>query len=165
MAVRRIFITPEQADAALKAHGTIGAAAAYLGVSRSTTRRLLAEYTTTPGGKAHAAREAAARDNRRAQRRPARVEAMRLSGHWQDAAECTDPEVKRANFFPTSNSGRGGGPGVAEAKRVCADCPVIDLCLAADDLDPLPHGVVAGLTADEREARRAERERAERGAA
>lgn len=58
-----------------------------------------------------------------------------------------DPEL----FFPE----KGGSP--AAAKAVCAQCPVTALCLAT--FGPLvDHGVIGGLTANERESlRRADR--------
>jgi WhiB family transcriptional regulator, redox-sensing transcriptional regulator len=63
-----------------------------------------------------------------------------LARVWAEGA-CTtvDPEV----FFPLPS----GDPGAA--LRVCASCPVRELCL--DTFGPLvPHGVVGGLTEDQR---------------
>src|SRR5215207_5779220 len=66
-----------------------------------------------------------------------------------------DPEL----FFP--EKGQPSGP----AKAVCAACPVTALCLAT--FGPLvDHGVVGGLTAQERAAaRRADRTAAQQPAA
>ncbi|HVQ95460.1 MAG TPA: WhiB family transcriptional regulator [Mycobacteriales bacterium] len=70
---------------------------------------------------------------------------------WESAlCAQVDPEV----FFPE----KGQSPDVAKA--VCAACPATALCLAT--FGPLlTHGVVGGLSAEERRsARRADRERA-----
>ena len=69
---------------------------------------------------------------------------------WREQAACkgTDPEV----FYPV-----GAGPEVAErvvaAKRVCAGCPVRELCLAdvmAWEDPSLRWGVVGGASTGER---------------
>lgn len=76
---------------------------------------------------------------------------------WRDRAVCRDydPEL----FFPVGTT----GPAllqIAEAKAVCATCPVAAQCLAwAMDAGPMAEfGVWGGLSEDERRAlRRAER--------
>lgn len=69
---------------------------------------------------------------------------------WRERAACrgVEPEV----FYPV-----GAGPlvrdAVAEAKRVCAGCPVRELCLAdsmASEDPALRWGVTGGLSAPER---------------
>jgi WhiB family redox-sensing transcriptional regulator len=84
--------------------------------------------------------------------------------HWRERAACcgVDPEL----FFPA-----GAGPVVAaqveRAKRVCAGCPVRELCLAdvmAWEDPALRWGVVGGLSPDER-AELLERRRLEMGRA
>ena len=70
---------------------------------------------------------------------------------WRAAAACgdVDPEL----FFPAAASGVTYALQVAEAKRVCAGCPVRAECLAYA-LDHLPDGVAGGLNAAERRALR-----------
>jgi WhiB family redox-sensing transcriptional regulator len=70
---------------------------------------------------------------------------------WQQDAACAavDPET----FYPLDLDPHG--PAVAEARRVCAACPVQAACL--DDVmageDPARRwGITAGLTPDERAA-------------
>ncbi len=66
---------------------------------------------------------------------------------WRMRAACADvdPEV----FFPVAESGPVQERQVAEAKVVCAGCPVRSECLAWA-LVTLPHGVAGGLSAEER---------------
>jgi WhiB family redox-sensing transcriptional regulator len=75
--------------------------------------------------------------------------ARRVEG-WRELAECagSDPEL----FYP-----EGAGPAVRAqvdtAKRICAGCPVRELCLAEvmGSEDPgLRWGVAGGLSASER---------------
>ena len=62
---------------------------------------------------------------------------------WQVWASALCAEVDPELFFPE----KGGS--AAEAKAVCAECPVAALCLAT--FGPLvDHGVIGGLTAKER---------------
>lgn len=69
--------------------------------------------------------------------------------HWRTDAACrgTDPDL----YFPAVESGPVYDRQVANAKAVCADCPVVSLCLE-EALVHLPDGVAGGLTADERRA-------------
>jgi hypothetical protein len=54
---------------------------------------------------------------------------------WTKQAECTKPGVDLSVFFAEkagseeANGGARGGPGMAEARAICARCPVTDLCL------------------------------------
>lgn len=66
---------------------------------------------------------------------------------WRSAAAClgTDPEV----FFPVAESGSAHERQVAEAKAVCARCPVRAECLG-EALASIPDGIAGGLTAVER---------------
>jgi WhiB family redox-sensing transcriptional regulator len=68
---------------------------------------------------------------------------------WRESAACrdADPEL----FFPVSEIGPGARQ-VAEAKAVCARCPVRDRCLDYAVDAGLDHGVFGGLTERERRA-------------
>jgi len=70
-------------------------------------------------------------------------------GHWRSAAACrfADPEL----FFPISDSGKSLEQ-VAEAKAVCAGCPVRRECLAFAVGTQQLYGIWGGTTADERSA-------------
>jgi WhiB family transcriptional regulator, redox-sensing transcriptional regulator len=78
-----------------------------------------------------------------------RWQASRLitRGHWRSAAACqtADPEL----FFPISDSGKSLAQ-VAEAKAVCAGCPVRRECLAFALGTEQVHGIWGGTTARER---------------
>jgi WhiB family redox-sensing transcriptional regulator len=87
---------------------------------------------------------------------------------WRARAACrdVDPEV----FSPVAEAGPVLAAQVAQAKAVCAGCPVRAECLAYA-LEALPYGIAGGLTEDERRGLRrfgrhaaagAARERAER---
>ena len=86
-------------------------------------------------------------------RTPARDDDMPAPGTasrdqtWRGQAACRDEDPEL--FFPV----HGGGPlrdaQVAEAKRVCARCPVRSACLA-EALQRIPYGVVGGLDEGER---------------
>jgi WhiB family redox-sensing transcriptional regulator len=72
---------------------------------------------------------------------------------WTRDAACrdADPEL----FFPVSDLGPGARQ-VAEAKAVCATCPVREACLAFALAEGLDAGVFGGLTdAERRKLRRA----------
>lgn len=70
---------------------------------------------------------------------------------WREFAAClgVDPEV----FFPAAESGPVFDREVAEAKAVCAVCPVRDECLAEALVTPV-EGVWGGTTEQERRALR-----------
>lgn len=74
---------------------------------------------------------------------------MKNFEHWQTRAECTkhDPEL----FYPVGSSRRALIQ-AAEAKKVCAICPVKRECLdeAMSHNSSMQHGVWGGLTAEER---------------
>lgn len=65
---------------------------------------------------------------------------------WRDRAACrsVDPEL----FFPVGDDGPGLVQ-IAQAKAVCAACPVVAACLSFA-LVALPEGVAGGLTVEER---------------
>ena len=67
--------------------------------------------------------------------------------HWRSAAACrfADPDL----FFPVSSSGRALEQ-VAEAKAICAGCPVRPECLAFALRTGQLHGVWGGLGEQER---------------
>lgn len=82
---------------------------------------------------------------------------------WRSGSACqdVDPEL----FFPVAEPGTEPYElQVAQAKAVCAECPVRALCLEFA-LDALPHGIAGGLTDDERRNLRARRTRQRRSAA
>jgi hypothetical protein len=68
-------------------------------------------------------------------------------GDWRHRAACrdVDPEL----FYPAADSGPPIEAQVAEAKTVCAGCPVRAECLTFA-MSALPHGVAGGLTPAER---------------
>jgi WhiB family transcriptional regulator, redox-sensing transcriptional regulator len=67
--------------------------------------------------------------------------------HWRSLAACqfADPDL----FFPISSSGPSGSQ-VAQAKAICAGCPVRQQCLAFALRTHQVHGVWGGLTEQER---------------
>lgn len=69
--------------------------------------------------------------------------------HWTDWAACrrsgVDPEI----FFPVSEAGPALNQ-VAEAKAICARCPVTSECLAWALRAGEPVGVWGGTTPEER---------------
>jgi Transcription factor WhiB/Homeodomain-like domain len=82
---------------------------------------------------------------------------------WRSRSACrdVDPEL----FFPVAEPGTEPYElQVAEAKQVCAECPVRALCLEFA-LAALPHGVAGGLTEGERRNLRARRARQRRSTA
>ncbi len=69
-----------------------------------------------------------------------------LSG-WAELAACQDEDPEL--FFPISQVGPGARQS-AQAKAVCARCPVRADCLRYALDNGLDHGVFGGTTADER---------------
>jgi WhiB family redox-sensing transcriptional regulator len=67
--------------------------------------------------------------------------------HWRSLAACqsADPDL----FFPISPSGPSGAQ-VAQAKAICAGCPVRQECLAFALRTQQVYGVWGGLTEQER---------------
>jgi len=67
--------------------------------------------------------------------------------HWRSLAACqfAEPDL----FFPISSSGPSG-PQVAQAKAICAGCPVRRQCLAFALRTHQVDGVWGGLTEQER---------------
>jgi WhiB family redox-sensing transcriptional regulator len=68
---------------------------------------------------------------------------------WQMQGTCrtADPEA----FFPAeATRGRNRASIEARAKAMCAQCPVIELCLQHAMRVREPYGVWGGLTAEER---------------
>ena len=68
-------------------------------------------------------------------------------GYWRSAAACrsADPEL----FFPISDSGKSLEQ-VAEAKAICAGCPVRRECLAFALRTGQVYGIWGGTTTHER---------------
>ena len=78
----------------------------------------------------------------------------RFAARWQELAACrgTDLEV----FFP------GRGESAGPARRVCAACPVRQLCLDYAITNRIAYGIWGGLTERERRALRSRWVRASR---
>lgn len=74
---------------------------------------------------------------------------------WRNSAACRDhdPEL----FWPIGTTGPALVQ-IADAKAVCARCPVTSACLTWALAYGEDHGIWAGLTADERRALRTSRE-------
>src|SRR5579859_2560364 len=72
---------------------------------------------------------------------------LATEGNWRSAAACrlTDPEL----FFPIAAFGKALAQ-VAEAKAICARCPVRRQCLAFALRTRQPHGIWGGMTEEER---------------
>lgn len=68
------------------------------------------------------------------------------TGEWRRHAACAGHPTTL--FFPPP----GRSPVAAQAKAICAACPVAADCLAANRDEP--HGIYGGLTADERKQHR-----------
>lgn len=79
---------------------------------------------------------------------------------WRSRAACldVDPEL----FFPAAEAGEVYEAQVAEAKAVCATCPVRARCLA-EALVSIPDGVAGGLSEGERRDLSAARRHSSRG--
>lgn len=77
---------------------------------------------------------------------------------WRDRARCreADPEL----FFPVG-TGDPAKAQIAEAKKVCAQCPVVEPCLRWA-LDNSQTGVWGGTSDEERQAIRRRERAAER---
>ena len=76
---------------------------------------------------------------------------LTAEGGWRSAAACrsADPDL----FFPISASGRALEQ-VAEAKAICARCPVRRQCLAFALRTRQAYGIWGGRTEEERAAAR-----------
>ncbi|HVV08980.1 WhiB family transcriptional regulator [Amycolatopsis sp.] len=66
---------------------------------------------------------------------------------WRHRAACRDEDPEL--FFPVSEMGPGARQ-VAQAKAVCARCPVRAECLTSALDDGLDFGIFGGLTGGER---------------
>ena len=74
---------------------------------------------------------------------------------WQQRAACRDEDPEL--FFPVSEIGPAARQ-AAEAKAVCARCPVRERCLEYAVDNGLDHGIFGGTTeAERRELRRSAR--------
>ncbi|MFC4001892.1 WhiB family transcriptional regulator [Prauserella oleivorans] len=67
--------------------------------------------------------------------------------NWRHRAACRDEDPEL--FFPVSDMGPGAQQ-TAEAKSICARCPVRDQCLSYALDNGLDFGVFGGLTERER---------------
>ncbi|GAA5152606.1 MULTISPECIES: WhiB family transcriptional regulator [Amycolatopsis] len=72
---------------------------------------------------------------------------MSYQGNWQERAACRDEDPEL--FFPVSEMGPGARQ-VAQAKAVCARCPVRAECLQYALDTGLDHGIFGGTTDAER---------------
>lgn len=72
---------------------------------------------------------------------------MSYQGGWQELAACRDEDPEL--FFPVSEMGPGARQ-VAQAKAVCAGCPVRAECLRYALDAGLDHGIFGGTTDGER---------------
>ena len=70
----------------------------------------------------------------------------RADGYWRRRAACRgeDPEL----FFPVGSAGPALAQ-IAEAKKICARCPVLRACLAFAMATGQESGIWGGLTEDE----------------
>lgn len=84
------------------------------------------------------------------------------AAHWRSAGAClsADPDL----FFPISSAGPGERQ-IAQAKVICAGCPVrrecLDFALAHDQV----YGIWGGTTPDDRQRARRRKRRAAAAAA
>ncbi len=72
----------------------------------------------------------------------------RDDGYWRRRAACRgeDPEL----FFPVGSAGPAALAQIAEAKNICARCPVRRACLVFAMATRQEYGIWGGLTEDER---------------
>jgi len=77
-----------------------------------------------------------------------------MSASWAEHAACSKPGVDPELFFPVSESGPALRQ-VAEAKAICARCPVAAPCREWAMRAGEPAGVWGGTTAGERQLLRA----------
>ena len=71
--------------------------------------------------------------------------------NWRAVGAClnADPDL----FFPISSAGRGLGQ-IAQAKAICARCPVRRECLEYAHAHAPNHGIWGGTTPEERQRAR-----------
>ena len=72
------------------------------------------------------------------------------AGHWTDEGACREPGADPELFFPVSEAGRATRRQVAEAKAVCARCPVMEECRDWAVEAGEPEGIWGGTTPEER---------------
>jgi WhiB family redox-sensing transcriptional regulator len=70
------------------------------------------------------------------------------AANWRASGACPDADPDL--FFPISSAGRGAGQ-LAQAKAICARCPVRRECLEFAYANAPVHGVWGGTTLDERQ--------------
>lgn len=82
--------------------------------------------------------------------------------NWRAAGAClhADPDL----FFPISSAGRALSQ-IAQAKAICARCPVIRECLEFAHANAPIHGIWGGTTPEERQQVRRDDSPATRGRA
>lgn len=83
-----------------------------------------------------------------------KVPAWAVDSHWSVLAACAsvDPEL----FFAP----KGRADMTQNAKRICAECPVIDQCRRYALTNPDIDGVLGGMTSKERQQQRRRQRRA-----
>jgi WhiB family redox-sensing transcriptional regulator len=82
---------------------------------------------------------------------------------WRDRAACRDEDPEL--FFPVGASSGSAQVRIAQAKSVCARCPVQSTCLDWAMTSSQEAGVWGGLDEDERRALRRRRSRIQRALA
>lgn len=155
-------VTPDEALAAWREGGNINAAARLLGVSRGTVRLRL-EKALAARGQSDVLPPINRKPRTAAVTPPPDIDVPDVDpdadGNWRAKSACLteDPEL----FFPIGTTGPAALQ-IAEAKAVCAACPVTGTCLRWSLDHREEAGVWGGLTEDERRAliRREARSRA-----
>jgi WhiB family transcriptional regulator, redox-sensing transcriptional regulator len=72
----------------------------------------------------------------------------RDEGYWRRRAACRGEEPEL--FFPVGSAGPAALAQIAEAKKICARCPVRQACLVFAMATGQEYGIWGGLTEDER---------------
>lgn len=69
-------------------------------------------------------------------------------GYWRRRAACRDEDPEL--FFPVGSAGPAALAQIAEAKNICASCPVQQACRVFATATRQEYGIWGGLTEDER---------------
>jgi WhiB family redox-sensing transcriptional regulator len=72
----------------------------------------------------------------------------RDEGYWRRRAACRDEDPEL--FFPVGSAGSAALAQIAEAKKICARCPVRRACLVFAMATGQEYGIWGGLTEGER---------------
>ncbi len=79
------------------------------------------------------------------------------SPRWMERAACAGPEIGDVFFAPDHEMPKAKDRRIAQAKVICAGCPVQEQCLAYATANDEEHGIWGGLTEKERGAARTRR--------